>query len=456
MDKVYVSCEYKESKRKGGLFAIVVKEEKEAGKSIVHIGDSIKSDYLKPRRYGIHSVLFNQKNFEDIVDRVINNNRTGAYYTDLGYSVLGPLLWNFSIWLKENSGKMDSIIFLSRDGLVMKQAYEKMYHENATYLHVSRQSLNIVSLWMHPEFEELKSNLSLPRRITIQSFLKRLNFSNDCIDYIDYDIDDNRAYVLDDFFSDQDIHSFYDTIKPQVISESKAQYEMFIKYLKPFIKGKHIGIVDIGWKGTMQKKLREIMDSVDEYKDICLHGYYWGIESDNSETDGFLYKTNQQTEYKTAVDAGFGLLETIVIAREGTTLSYTSDGALLDEYEVKDKGDILHLQEIHAGALCFIDRMEGFHADLYCTMNPGSAFRYFERLVYNPTDEDIKYLGDLPFKDIEELKIVTYRGLGYYLCHLNEFRRDYHKAPWKIGFLKRNVVKFVPWGKIYKLLKLSN
>lgn len=455
VDKIYVSCEYKESKRKGGLFAAVVKEEEKDGKSIIHIGDSTKSDYLKPRQYGIHSILFRPKHHKNVVDRVIYTNRTGAYYTDLGYSVLGPLLWSFSIWLKESSMEMDGIIFLSRDGLVMKKTYEKMFHQKAAYLHVSRQALNIVSLWMHPEFEQLKNNLLLPGRLTIQSFLKRLGLSDDCLDYTVYGIDSNKTYTSDDFFSDQDIHAFYDAIKPQVISGSKKQYELFVKYLKPFISGKRIGIVDIGWKGTMQKKLREIMDSVDEYKDVYLHGYYWGIESDHSEVSGFLYKTNQQTTYKTAVDAGFGLLETIVIAREGTTLSYTSNGALLDEYEVKDEEDLLRLQEIHEGALDFIDKMEGIYANLYRVINPEDAFCYFKRLVYNPTDEDIKRLGDLPFKDIEESKIVTYKGLAYYLRHLKEFRVDYHKAPWKIGFLKRNVAKHVPWGKIYKLVKLT-
>lgn len=453
VDKVYVSCEYKESKRAGGLFAAVVSEEEKAGKSIIHIGDSIKSDYLKPRQYGIHSMLYKPEHHKTIADRVIYSNRSGAYYTDLGYSVLGPLLWSFSTWLKENSMEMDSIIFLSRDGLIMKRAYEKMFHEKKAYLHVSRQSLNIVSLWMHPEFEELKDNVFLSGRITIRSFLKRLGFNDNCLDYTAYGIDSNKAYTVEEFFLDQDIHAFYDAIKPQVICSSKAQYELFVKYLKPFIIGKRIGIVDIGWKGTMQKKLREILDSVNEYKEVYLHGYYWGIESGHPDVSGFLYQTNQQTRCKTAVDAGFGLLETIVIAREGTTLFYTSDGAILDEYEVKDEGDILRLQEIHDGALHFIDRMQEIYANLYCTIHPKDAFHYYERLVYNPADEDIKYLGDLPFKDIEESKLVTYRGPCYYLRHLKEFRVDYHKAPWKIGFLKGNVAKCIPWGKIYKLIK---
>ena len=453
VDKVYVSCEYKESKRGGGLFDAVVSEEKKTGKSIIHIGDSIKSDYLKPRQHGIHSMLFKPERYKNIVDRVIYSNRSGAYYTDLGYSVLGPLLWSFSIWLKENSTEMDSIIFLSRDGLIMEKAYEKMFRENGAYLHVSRQSLNIVSLWMHPEFEELKNSLFLSGRITIRSFLKRLGFNDNCLDYTAYGIDRNKAYTVGEFFLDQDIHAFYDAIKPQVICSSKAQYELFVKYLKPFIIGKRIGIVDIGWKGTMQKKLREILDSVDEYKEVYLHGYYWGIESGHPDVSGFLYQTNQQTRCKTAVDAGFGLLETIVVAREGTTLFYSSDGAILDEYEVKDEGDILRLQEIHDGALHFIDRMQEIYANLYCTIQPKEAFHYFERLVYNPADEDIKYLGDLPFKDIEESKLVTYRGPCYYLRHLKEFRVDYHKAPWKIGFLKGNVAKCIPWGKIYKLIK---
>lgn len=454
VDKVYVSCEYKESKKKGGLFKEVVKEEKETAQSIVHIGDSFYSDYLKPRQYGIYSIYFNSNQTKDIIDHIINNNRTGEYYIDLGYSVLGPLLWSFSMWLKTNSEGIDNIIFLSRDGLIMKNAYEKMFNQNTAYIHVSRQSLNLVSLWMHCEFDELKNNLSLPDTITIQSFLKRLGLSDSGWDYVNYGIDSDKVYTHDEFFSNQNIEAFYNIIKPQVISKSKIQYELFLAYFDSYINGNNIGIVDIGWKGTMQKRLREIMDSNDKYKNVYLHGYYFGIENNTSEVSGFLYKTNDQTSYKTVIDAGFGLLESIVIAREGTTLSYTLDGAVLDEYEIKDQSDFFHLQKIHEGALCFVDKMKEIHGELYCKLSPKDAFKRFSRLVYNPSDRDIDNLGNLPFKDIEELKIVSYKGFIYYLRHLNELVRDYHRSPWKIGFLKKNVGNFIPWGRIYKLLKL--
>src|SRR5699024_7859680 len=119
----------------------------------------------------------------------------------------------------------------------------------------------------------------------------------------------------------------------------------------------------------------------DKYKNVYLHGYYFGIENNTSEVSGFLYKTNDQTSYKTVIDAGFGLLESIVIAREGTTLSYTLDGAVLDEYEIKDQSDFFHLQKIHEGALCFVDKMKEIHGELYCKLSPKDAFKRFSRLV---------------------------------------------------------------------------
>src|SRR5699024_8872115 len=105
----------------------------------------------------------------------------------------------------------------SRDGLIMKNAYEKMFNQNTAYIHVSRQSLNLVSLWMHCEFDELKNNLSLPDTITIQSFLKRLGLSDSGWDYVNYGIDSDKVYTHDEFFSNQNIEAFYNIIKPQVI-----------------------------------------------------------------------------------------------------------------------------------------------------------------------------------------------------------------------------------------------
>lgn len=55
---VYVSSEYGKTKRNGSLFKTVMKvEQVEKPEEVLHIGDSIISDYLNPRRVGMKSYL---------------------------------------------------------------------------------------------------------------------------------------------------------------------------------------------------------------------------------------------------------------------------------------------------------------------------------------------------------------------------------------------------------------
>ncbi len=53
---LYVSSEYRTSKRYGGLFRQVLNDEGNAG--IFHIGDHVISDYLMPKKMGIKSFLY--------------------------------------------------------------------------------------------------------------------------------------------------------------------------------------------------------------------------------------------------------------------------------------------------------------------------------------------------------------------------------------------------------------
>ena len=54
---IYLSNEYNESKRQGGLFEKIVADNKGSCKEIIHIGDSLRADYLSARKKGITAYL---------------------------------------------------------------------------------------------------------------------------------------------------------------------------------------------------------------------------------------------------------------------------------------------------------------------------------------------------------------------------------------------------------------
>lgn len=54
---IYLSNEYDESKRKGGLFDRVVADSKGNNREIIHIGDSPRADYLSAKKRGLSAYL---------------------------------------------------------------------------------------------------------------------------------------------------------------------------------------------------------------------------------------------------------------------------------------------------------------------------------------------------------------------------------------------------------------
>lgn len=452
IEHIFVSCEEHASKRSGKLFDIVSK--KINTKNVLHIGDSWKGDFFTPIISGWKAVHYSVgEKGNSILDCVIKNNHNKNYFQNLGFSVLGPMLYAFSLWLDERTKGVDTLLFFSRDGYIMKKAYEKLKNTESSYVYVSRRSLTTATIWMHPEFDTIKEIMEFPHDFTLFDFVRKIGLDPQKIQFELFQLDGKQKYEENDFWNDLKIKNFYNSIKCEVIENSKQQYKWFFEYMEPFLKGKSIGIVDIGWKATMQSKFSELLKANPVYKDCSIHGFYLGVEKQTDDVDGFLYKSNQQTTFKTAIDAGYGVIETLFLAREGTVVKYSQEGTVQAEYEVKTEEEIRNLQDIHNEAMRFIDKMKSLDLKDDILMNPQDVFCYFENLVYKPKKKDLRELGKIGFNDLNDAALINEKGLLKYMVSPKLFRKDYHNAPWKIGFLKKNVCRWFPWGRVYKKVK---
>lgn len=70
--KIYVSNEYRVNKITGKLFDCVIRENEINSDQMLHIGDSIKADYLGAKKTRIHSVLIGRKHR---IRRLIKNGK---------------------------------------------------------------------------------------------------------------------------------------------------------------------------------------------------------------------------------------------------------------------------------------------------------------------------------------------------------------------------------------------
>lgn len=107
---LYLSSERGRVKRYGSLFRGILREERVKPEQDLHIGDSVRGDYLIPWRLGLKALLLKtttKKHESNQAYAVLKNYvcRTEVEYSDdfvqLGYRALGPMLYGFSKWLKE-------------------------------------------------------------------------------------------------------------------------------------------------------------------------------------------------------------------------------------------------------------------------------------------------------------------------------------------------------------------
>ncbi len=159
IEKIYMSCEYGKSKSVGDLYG-VVKDTYAKALRIVHIGDNEYSDVKKAKEAGLSAYIYPNVNAAGKPARAYDMSPLigGAYrgvvnarlYTGLkkypseyeyGYIYGGILVLGYCSFIREycRTHGVDKILFLSRDGDIIKQAYDFLYPgENTEYMYISR------------------------------------------------------------------------------------------------------------------------------------------------------------------------------------------------------------------------------------------------------------------------------------------------------------------------------
>ena len=118
-----------------------------------------------------------------------------------------------------------------------------------------------------------------------------------------------------------------------------------------------VAVVDIGWNGSMQKCLAELMRLADIH--VTIHGYYFGIRKQISETSmqGYIYDPKHM-QYETSLSFMQGLFESFFLSQEGSTKKYEIKDNIAKpilytpEYVETDK-EFKALKAVQSGALEF-------------------------------------------------------------------------------------------------------
>ena len=159
--KIFVSNEYNASKAKGDLYDIVRKNMMTKGK-MLHIGDNVHSDISMAKKNGVEALHYPNVNqysymyrpydmsviigsaYRGIVSNYIYNGQ-GVYSKlyELGFIYGGLFVLGYCNFIHRycRTHQVDKILFLSRDGDILMQAYKMLYpDEDIEYVYWSRRA----------------------------------------------------------------------------------------------------------------------------------------------------------------------------------------------------------------------------------------------------------------------------------------------------------------------------
>ena len=482
-EKIYLSSTVYKTKSSGELFLYVIEDLRMDKNKILHIGDSFKSDYKLPKSLGIDAIhiptFVNKAEFqlsgktieENIISSFINNTvqqHTDEYYR-FGYEKFGMFLWGYSKWLHDSviAAGINRVYFFSRDGLIMKRAFDSLYSDIEThYIEVSRRALRVPILWMNYEFEHVLDMISPSKLVPLSTIFDGVGLNiEDYKELInEYGFEINTCFDRNEILKNNQLKELYNNLAQDIEAVSKQEYELLVKYIKQNSLIGKFAIVDIGWSGGMQRYLCETLDKLGIEHEI--KGYYIGVADyykrnqavvPDLDLNGYLFDFSHN---KNAVDKRspfVGLFETLFLEQAGSVKNYIDENGVVRgnrlDYEYIQSGkptrELKCVKKIQAGAIDFAKRFGNREIKLDADI----LFSGLEETGLRPTKMDINMFADFRFFDEGKTQCLAKpQNICRYITHPKEFKKDFLLSRWKIGFMKRMMKASLPYEKMYRYM----
>jgi len=477
-DAFYVSSEAKVKKHNGRLFDFVLKELNIPAKTILHIGDNLAADVIKAKDRGIKpfhlvkaseafsecdSYLIPWKRDEErhsldwqMILAIIGNrfhdnpylpHRRGTLFCGdpwrLGYAGHGPLLLGYVKWVLEKAirDKVDRLYFLSRDGLIMKEAYDRIakLYPNAPksiYLLCSRRAVNLAKVkdvagvmdLLHVDFSRTTIRHLLTTRFGLhiteipEELLARHELTLDTV------VSNKHQEMLKPFFID---------MLSIILNAAEKERTNYLSYLEQvgLLNDGNVSIVDIGYAGTMQESLYQLTD-----KHKLFGGYYLitfrqalkRVDANGMPSRGYLGEFVDRHDTFHPFCKFVPLYETLFSSKDTSFIRMDRDWnneltpVFMERFPAEARREeVVHA--IHSGALDFIDetcsilgrRLSGIDIE------PNKSLRLLDRYFSAPHPVDAQMFSGVVFED-------AYGGAGLKTILPPSGKID-DTCVWKIG-----------------------
>lgn len=320
-DDIFVSCEYKMSKRTGSLYKYVMDILNIKADEILMFGDNLHADIKMAKKLGITAkrVSTRDKRHSNELKKLKEKLFIPTEYLDIfkeyrneyNYSNHSFPLYIFIKRLADRliENNVNNIFFFAREGKFFKKLFDYYCEINninikSHYFYISRNAILGASL-NSLEKEDFKFLIRETKKISIKNFLLSLHFTTEQINRITETLNVDTESLIPNLTKSQNFEElkqnkyFIEYYNDKKVMQRKA----FEKYLEQFnvdYKTEGFNFVDVGWKGTSQDFLNRFFDGK-----ININGYYLGCKininnkNTNSKKFGLLYSKNLQSGHYT-------------------------------------------------------------------------------------------------------------------------------------------------------------
>ena len=462
-EKLYLSSEIGSRKRNGGLFHHVLDDIQCEPKSVLHIGDNHRSDYIEPIKIGLHAVHirkekkqlyhyqksdFDCNKIQNSVFAAFTHNRLKTLANEseyVGFSVLGLPLLGFCQWIhKETEGVPK--YFLARDGFLIKKAYEILYpdeKEQIHYIYISRNSLRMPNIYADVPYEVFVEQLQSIDTYSENEFLKLCFVSEQGKEMLKKDsasmpILKNRIELM----HSSDYKELFEKINDVESEQYREQYDNLKEYLKQEQFSGKVAIIDVGWRGSAQINLQRICGN-----DVDITGYYFGVENsvalssfEKNKIKGYLWDWDSMDrkicDYM--IKCGKCAFECMFLSNEGSTLSYGRDSSgyvkpVFNKDKRLLKQDIV--EDIQNGAIKFVREFSKLISILPMFQANDISGGLLDFLMFPRKEET--YIGDIVIDNHYVGYLAKPKAMREYVKRPKEFLTDLRYSEWRIGFIQR-------------------
>jgi len=424
LDDIFVSNEQNATKATGKLFELTLAKFQLFPENLLHIGDNLHSDFYVPQARNIKAIHFNNDLYLSEIHlrerAYLNQNidysnyRVQAcllnpysddlnrFYFNLGASLFGPVLWDFSHWLKNlySQNNYSHILLMMREGRLFHKVLQQVAPELPTsFFYASRKSTFLLNL--DPDNLNLSSlNYFNYRALSISDFYNHFKLSIINQDIVKWqhstleraqDIRINDRTLFESITEDLQnrLHEISNIIR-------KEQYT-FLRYLESVGCDKESFLFDFGASGTAIKNIRQFLSR----HDLSLKGsgmFYMHPSSYSSHleygTSTFLSTEEKDEKFIELLKRSPEIIEILFNGETSTTLSYENGAPILEKPSFVSDEIRMIIEAFDRGIETYIHTLQSnnittplYSADIHA--------RILARLIEVPHPIEVKFLGAL-------------------------------------------------------------